>query len=395
MDGEFWRITLRPPTGGLYRIESRLFDPVNRGALGGDNIWHLAVGDLWVIAGQSNAVGYGHGVVADPPALGVSAFGGNEVWRLATHPIFDSTDTKHPANRDGGWIDVSPWLAFGKEILQHTGVPVGLIPTALGGSPLSAWDPGNPDGAYLYDNMVDIIEAAGGRIAGMVWYQGCSDAFAEDTAQSYLPRFTRFVESFRAKYGADLPVITAQLNRYYDYATITPELDRCWAIVREAQRQAAKVVANLAVVPTLDLSLSDVIHTSAVGNVILGQRFGLAARGMVYGQDMAWQPMDVCRAAFTDGDRKSIRLSCDCADQGVMLLTAQPGDFTIEDTKGTIPVTTAACTGTGGLVLELERQAEGKTVCHNMFGCDPVCTVRDQLLWPLLAFHNVEVSDRG
>lgn len=385
-----WRITLRVPTGGLYRLETRVRTEGVEWRNTGDKIWHVAVGDLWVITGQSNAAGYGHGTVVDPPALGVSLFGGNEIWRMATHPIFDPTGTKYPANRDSGWVDMSPWLAFAKEILHGAGVPVGLIPSALGGSPLCSWDPGNPDGAVLYDNMAKMIEAAGGKVAGMVWYQGCSDAGGE-AAVTYLARFTRFIEAFRAQYGADLPVITAQLNRYLDSQ---PEQDQPWSLIREAQRQAARSIPHLGVVTTLDLGLSDGIHTSAVGNVMLGQRFGRAALGLAYGQDIPWRAVDVTGARFDNAERTLVRIRFENVVDHLVSLTLRPKDFLIEDVDGAVAVTAGRVEGTAEVVLELARAAQGRTVCHNLFGCDPVSTLRDHLQRPLLAFYGVEVADK-
>ena len=388
-DDNTWRITLRVPTGGLYRAETRVRTHGAEWRNAGDKIWHLAVGDLWVIAGQSNAVGYGHGAVVDPPQPGVSLFGMNDVWRMATHPIFDATETRYPANRDGGWVDVSPWLSFGRELLQATGVPVGLIPTALGGSPLWAWDPGDAQGAYLYDNMAAMIAAAGGRVAGMVWYQGCSDTGDEATAGSYLARFTRFIAHFRAQYGAELPVITAQLNRYLDGA---PEGARAWALVREAQRQAALTMPRLAVVPTLDLGLSDAIHTSAVGNVLLGQRCARAALGI----DDAQAPgraVDVEGARFTDGSRTRVRLRFQHVTDHLVLLTGAPKDFTVEDAAGTVPIEKAWVEEPADVLVQLARPAAGRTVCHNMFGANPVSTLRDHLQQPVLAFTDLPVDE--
>ena len=63
-----WRAEMRMPIGGPYRLESRLAAESNGFRYTGDKIWHIFAGDLWVAAGQSNAVGYGHGLVVDPPA---------------------------------------------------------------------------------------------------------------------------------------------------------------------------------------------------------------------------------------------------------------------------------------------------------------------------------------
>ena len=267
-------------------------------------------------------------------------------------------------------------------------MPIGLIPTALGGSPLCAWEPGSPEGAFLYENMVTMIAAAGGQVAGMVWYQGCSDA-GEQTAPSYLARFSHFVESFRAQYGANLPVITAQLNRYLD---AQPEQDRPWSQLREAQRQAARLLPNLAVVPTLDLTLSDGIHTSAIGNVILGQRFARAALGMVYGQALPWRAVDIAGAAFTDAERTAVRLSFAHVADHLVLLSLCPRDYLLEDADGTVPIQAARVDGNAAVLLELARPARGATVCHNLFGCDPISTLRDHLQRPVLAFYGIEVE---
>ncbi|MHB1455525.1 MAG: sialate O-acetylesterase [Armatimonadota bacterium] len=378
-----WRTKLRIPTGGLYKIETRL------GGLTGEKIWHIAVGDIWVIAGQSNAVGYGRGPVVDPPMLGVSLFGTNEEWRLATHPIFDPTGTKHPANYDPGWIDVSPWLTFGKVIYERAGVPVGLIPAALGGSPLCAWDPGS-DNPFLFDNMNDMIEAAGDRVAGMVWYQGCSDTNTDIEAQTYLERFTRFIEVFRARCGSDLPVLTVQLNRHID----APECNnQRWSMVREAQRQAALQISNLGAVPTLDLPLSDAIHTSASGNVMLGQRLGNAALSMAYGQDIKWQAPNLAEALFVDADRKTIKLRFEDLNGFFLPISANIGtEFAVEDAKGTIPLVSAGFVGLSEISLELSRNAVGKTVCHSGFGGNPTTVLRDINQVPILTFYGVEVN---
>lgn len=392
-----WDIDLRIPSGGLYSIETRLKMPNQPWKFAGDKIWHVAVGDLWVIAGQSNAVGYGHGMVHDPPALGVSVFSPNHEWRLATHPIADVTGTKHPASRDPAWTGVSPWLAFGKEIRNKTGVPIGLIPTALGGSFLHQWYVDEVQDAPLFANMLEIIDAAGGNITGVVWYQGESDTTSDELADSYLERFTAFCDRLRHRLGP-IPIITAQLNRH----SFEPQADgaaRRWSVVREAQRRAPHQIDRLAVVPTLDLPLSDHIHTSATGNVILGQRFALAALGMVYGHDVAWKAVDVQCARFLDDTRKSIVLEFDPVVDFLTFVTSHPKDYTVEDDQGNVPISevrvATASDGQEGksVIVQLDRAAVGVTKIHQNYGYDPVSTLRDHLHRPVLAFYELLVED--
>jgi hypothetical protein len=97
-DGTWSGELARIPAGGLYRLETQLRAdrPAGLGgpycaewAMRGDARDFLGVGDLWVIAGQSNAAGYGKAPVQDPPELGLHMFRASGEWALATHPLAD------------------------------------------------------------------------------------------------------------------------------------------------------------------------------------------------------------------------------------------------------------------------------------------------------------------
>eukprot|EP01045_Picozoa_sp_COSAG04_P016742 COSAG04_NODE_1424_length_6819_cov_3.386905_5_plen_290_part_00 len=194
-----WRATVRAPAGGLYRLETRLrlaSQPAAEWSPRGDMRHFLGVGDVWVVTGQSNSAGYGRGPYEDPPELLVHAFSNSENWALASHPLNESTDTKHPVNREGANPGHSPYLQFGRLLSRQLGYPIGLVATcalpnpnlakpdascvaltrrataALGGSPLTAWDPTDGSEAGLYDNMVSCVAAAGvPKPKGVLWYQ--------------------------------------------------------------------------------------------------------------------------------------------------------------------------------------------------------------------------------
>ena len=129
----------------------------------GDVIHHIGVGDLWVIAGQSNAAGYGRGAVFDPPELGVHILKNNETWDVAAHPLNDPTGSTH-ANAEIANPGHSAYLCFARTLRAALGYPVGLIQTALGNSRLAQWNPvENPD-APLYQNLLHCVRLAGGRV---------------------------------------------------------------------------------------------------------------------------------------------------------------------------------------------------------------------------------------
>jgi hypothetical protein len=284
-----WSLDLALPEGGLYRIETCLstVDPnLAIGSYRGDMIHHVGVGDVFVIAGQSNAAGYGKDPVTDPPEIGIHLLGNDLRWHLATHPFNESTDTRHPVNREGGNPGHSPWLSYARRLRRGIGVPIGLVQSSLGGSSLSAWNP--EEEGSLYRNLLDILGTiphdvsprSGKCIRGVLWYQGCSDAF-EGGGDSYLARFGRFVAHLREDlHDPDLPFLTVQIGRYVGPAEGT--YSDGWAKVREAQRLAAHSIAGVSVVPSLDLSLSDAIHLSSAGNLVLGERAAKAVLGIFF-----------------------------------------------------------------------------------------------------------------
>ena len=239
-----WKIRMEDiPAGGLYRIESCLKEEKNtplEWATRGDCVEHFGVGDLFVIAGQSNAVGYGKDPVYDPPEIGVHLYRCNDKWDIAAHPLNDSTGTCHEINMEPVNGGASPYLSFAKMIHRVTGYPVGLIPTALGGSSLSRWNP-DQDGD-LYWNMISRIKDSGGIIKAVLWYQGCADTNSADDAYTYEKRFSNIVYRMREEIKLpELNVFTFQLNRYI-VTPVSEEENKNWSIIRNAQRMAARKV---------------------------------------------------------------------------------------------------------------------------------------------------------
>ncbi|MEW6357220.1 MAG: sialate O-acetylesterase [Planctomycetota bacterium] len=386
-DDNTWSITLTDiPAGGPYRIETRVWrrgGPDER-PLRGDYIHHLGVGDLWCIAGQSNASGTGLGIVDDGPELGVHLFGNDEKWKLACHPIEDATNTLHPITITGIFHGHSPWLVFAKALKKHLAIPIGLIPTALGGSALRLWNPKDKGKPVLYENMMDMIAKAGGRIKGIVWYQGESDANSENAA-GYKGRFAQFVSCVRKDLSSpDLPILTAQLSRCTTPAP-SKEIDRAWTVLREQQRQAARERPNVHVIPTLDLPLSDEIHISAPGCVTLGRRFADVALGRVYGHPASDTFPEITSAEFRDRERRELVLRFDHVPGGWRPLKPPEG-FSVEGPDGFIPIEKADYGEGAEIILRLAGSAENPITVHGGYGRNPDVSVRDANQRPFVAF---------
>jgi hypothetical protein len=357
----------------------------------GDARDFLGVGDLWVIAGQSNSAGYGKGAFEDPSEPGIHLLANSLRWRLASHPLNDSTDTAHPVNTEWANPGHAPWLQFARSVRRVVGHPIGLLQTSLGGSGLNLWNPaeGRPGAATLYENLLEVVRAAGGRVRGVLWYQGCSDT-GENESRSYLARFTDAVAAWRqALNDPALPVITVQINRY-----TVPQTDAVhdgWSRVREAQRQAARQIPGVLVLPASDLPLSDIIHTAPAGNLLLGQRAAEAALDQVYGAPRDWRAPEIEQAVAAP-DRCTVRLAVRHV-RGVLRpadSTVQP--FRLTDADGLVPVARADY-APEAIVLHLERALQGEATLTLGYGAHPPPFPVDMTRnLPLLACAGVPVE---
>jgi len=393
-----WKATLADvPAGGLYRLETR-FRPKGHAAgewaPRGDMRHFLGVGDLWVIAGQSNSAGYGRGPFFDPPELGIHMLRNSETWALATHPMNESTDTAHPVNREGSNPGHSPYVHFARLLKQQLGHPIGLLPVALGGSPLSAWNPTEPGPSGLFENMVHCVELAGGKVRGILWYQGESDAGGQN-ALTYADRFTAAVKAWRkALTSRSLPVVTVQLNRVYG-SEANAQANRDWTILREAQRQAAGTLPNVAIVPSFDLPLSDAIHTSPAGNMLLAERMARAALAVACGRKVDFRAPEIQSAKpSADGSEIVLRFEpvtsrMDCIDQSANC-------FMVEDADGAVPITKVVYPQDATVRLALARPPGEQAVVHGACGTNPdVVPIDVERLIPMLGFYGVPVASRG
>jgi len=362
------------PTGGLYRVETRLRRPQagDKRAMRGDCIHHLGVGDLYVITGQSNASGTGKGAAADGPELGVHLFANDEKWKLAIHPLEDATNTLHPCTVTGVFHGHSPWLAFAKRIKAKTGIPIGLIPTALGGSPISMWvqDSGQP--ASLFDNMMDMINKAGGRVAGVLWHQGESDT-PPDAIDKYTERFNLLVKLFRKMLNdPKLPIITGQLNTY-----VNNQGDHVrWTQMREIQRQLSHDLDRVYMAVTIDCPLSDEIHNNAIANVIVGERYADLALSHIYNQPILAEHPEPTKVRFTDASRKAIEITFTNLS-GDWTPNTGANSFTAQDADGNIQIEQVELGFDGRIRIRLSRPAKNNAMLHALYGLKPEQNLRD------------------
>jgi hypothetical protein len=325
--------------------------------------------------------------------LGVHILKNDESWALARHPLNENTDSNHPNNQEG-CPNHSPYLSFAKILKKELNIPIGLIQTSLGGSPLSRWNP--EENGDLYRNMLHCAKLAGGKVAGALWYQGCSDT-AEGLPETYADRFGKFVEATRKELNdPNLPFITTQLNSRSNPPPEANEIgiDDRWSQIREIQRQIARQTTNMALVPTLGLPLSDTIHNSAAGNLELGARYAQTALGMVYGKNGIWKYPEIRRASMTG--EKELLLEFDNVKSLITSINTASEDIYARDEKGRIPVIEIRLQDRpkDSISFILEREPGKNLTIGVGEGRKPPLSLFDfQEHRPVLAFSGVKVED--
>jgi sialate O-acetylesterase len=401
------------PAGGPYRLETR-FNPrgnkLGEWSLRGDMRHFLGVGDVWLIAGQSNACGYGRGAYDDGPELGLHMLRHNGTWSLAAHPLSDATGSAFPAARESYNTGHSPFLHFARALKRELGHPIGLLPSALGGSPLETW---HPESGTLFANAKLMVDRAGGLIKGMLWYQGETDA-EPGMAGDYLERFLAMVAGWRGKLAMpDLPILTVQLARYLSDRPGLEDLE--WSQVREAQRQAALQDARISVTPALDLPLDDTIHIATAGNLTLGARLARCALGAVYAPEesfaaggdsraggnpaagraagleriaLEWRAPDLIESALEDGQVIRLRFAPVLSRLESQSPKACP--FRVEDLDGAVSIEKVLYFHRDSVRLFLTKPPRGPARVSCGYGENPDSLPMDvERQMPVLAFHSV------
>ncbi|RYQ16767.1 Sialic acid-specific 9-O-acetylesterase [Bifidobacterium pseudolongum subsp. globosum] len=203
-------------------------------AYDGQSVFHLDavyVGDVFVAAGQSN-MELNHqqyyGTAAKAQQNLESAFTLDDLPPLvddagihfirAAHDVTSADFPVDPVMR-GAWMTCTdgdaqylgylPQLFAQRLRATEPNVPIGIIQTAWGGTPISR----HGRNGDIYRNHIATLN--GMRVAGVLWYQGCDDAWQMQNALDYESRFSTLINDYRTVFGdPDLPFLYVQLARW-------------------------------------------------------------------------------------------------------------------------------------------------------------------------------------
>jgi hypothetical protein len=251
--GRWQRLALDPSTkqfsgqlpviaGGFYRVEIKAINIVGQPTL--LTIQNVGVGEVFVIAGQSNSTNYGE--VPQKTQTGmVTTFSGTE-WSLANDPQPGVQDN----SRKGSFIP-----SFGDALYRRYHVPIGIASVGHGSTSVRQWLPAdtlihvmptmtryvktNADGILVSDGtlfagmMLRIHQLGDHGFRALLWHQGESDSHQpaehDIDARTYRSMMVTIIHTSRKQAGWDLPWFVAQATYH------TPDHPSCPPI-RDAQR---------------------------------------------------------------------------------------------------------------------------------------------------------------
>ncbi|HEX8413592.1 MAG TPA: sialate O-acetylesterase [Sphingomicrobium sp.] len=336
-----WDAWLKPePAGGPYvlTVDARPTDGIVKVA-------DVMLGDVWFASGQSNME---MPLAGFPPSAQVK--NADAEIAAATNAHVRLLRLEHKASAmplrdiDATWTTTTPETAarfsaigyfFGREIAAKEHVTIGVIDSTWGGTPADSWisteafaaDPAlapalaararfqreqadadlqlaaevredaaikaqggtppphdwhPPEEAYrpsaLFNAMVAPFTSYG--IKGVIWYQGETNSNVA-RAPFYADLFRGLISDWRRAWAqGDFPFLFAQISSFD-----SPKED--WGLVRDAQRRALGLT-NTAMAVTTDVGDPSNVHPSDKQTV--AARLALAARGLVYGEPVAFLP---------------------------------------------------------------------------------------------------------
>jgi hypothetical protein len=220
--------------------------------------------------GQSNMAGRDiRGLAAqttDPRVLAMTPEG---QWVVAKDPIHQKDGRTEPG--------VGPGISFGLAMIKaNPGVTIGLVPCAVGGTPLKRWQKKSGD---LYERAVnrEKLAAQSGEIKGVLWLQGESDTDKQPSAERYEAGLSQMLQDLRADLGQpNLPIVVGQIGEFLPQDK-HPFVDT----VRAAIRTIPGKVPHTGYADSTGLGdQGDKLHFDAQGAREMGARFAKAMQAI-------------------------------------------------------------------------------------------------------------------
>ncbi|MEE9601748.1 MAG: sialate O-acetylesterase [Thermoguttaceae bacterium] len=322
----------------------------------------ILIGEVWVGSGQSNMEWQLAG-----------STGGKEAIAAAKHPrirLFHVPKVQKPIPADdveADWTVCSPKSVgsfsgvlyfFGLRLQKELDVPVGLINSSWGGSPIEPWIVTDKGSGDMYDGMIAPLKPL--AVRGAIWYQGETNVMRKN-GLAYYGKMKDLIEGWRKVWGQDLSFYFVQIAPWsgrYEKG----QLPSLW----EAQVASLKIPGTgMAVTTDVVDNIGD-IHPR--NKLDVGNRLALWALAKDYGKTDLVYSGPLYKSMEIDGNK--IRLKFAHVGGGLKSRDGKPlSEFKIAAADGQFKPATATIDGDTVVV-----QAEGvEKPTQVQFGWHKVC----------------------
>lgn len=401
-----WQVTIETPAaGGPYDIRITDGKPID--------LKNVLVGEVWLCSGQSNMEMpiEGWGKVMNYKDEEQEAQQHPNIRLLQLDKVTAAKPAEHFSAVACGWQVCSAnsikefsstAYFFGRELEKYCHVPIGLIQSCWGGTPIEAWTSGkalatHPDykerradifahsteapaatpvkgnePTALFNAMINPLVPF--TIKGVIWYQGEYNAGRAYQYRSLLPLM---INDWRTRWGYSFPFYIAQLANYMD--TKAEPAPSEWAELREAQLRALNM-ENTGIAVLIDVGDAKDIHPKNKQEA--GRRLALPARALTYGEQITYSG-PIYRSYRIEGNK--IRIFFDHADGGLKAADGAPKGFSIAGIDRVFHWATAVIDGNNVVVTCPE--VSFPVAVRYAWADNPVCNLQNKAGLPASPFR--------
>jgi sialate O-acetylesterase len=263
----------------------------------------ILIGDVWVGSGQSNMEWQLKNTI-----------GAKEAIAAANHPNIrllhvPKVQTPEPAvDVDAKWKTCTPTNVpafsavlyyFGLKLHQDVDVPIGLINSSWGGSPIEPWTIANGESGGMYNGMIAPLQPF--AIRGSIWYQGETNVLRKN-GLAYYDKMNDLIAGWRESWGQDLAFYFVQIapwsGRYE-----AGQLPSLW----EAQVASLKI-SGTGMAVTTDL-VNDIADIHPRNKLDVGNRLALWALAKSYHRSDIIYSGPLYKSMKIEGDKIRIQFA--------------------------------------------------------------------------------------
>lgn len=202
-----WSGTLSAQSQGSGLLEVRLKDAPH--IIG--SVTNIGIGDVFVVAGQSNHSGRGTNNQVYAGSSMASLFKNSYQWGVLADPMDSALGQVDTVSSDPAAAGSIFPLIANRFATNQANIPIAFVPSAQGGTAITAWLPSGSatNRATLYGSMVWRAKyAITGGVKAVLWWQGETDAIAAMSQATYYDHLTNFTANVQADLGVKVMAST-------------------------------------------------------------------------------------------------------------------------------------------------------------------------------------------